>query len=252
MLQYSAWQKFRQFIAKIPLAAKLYQFFRLFFTPRYFEDGLITIHNCDFLSTEKFRKSYDKARQQQDLAIGWRTHVANWAGYHATHLDGDFVECGVNRAFLSTSIMTYIDFDSMPHRSFYLFDTYSGLVAEQITSDDVAAYRNNYEECYEFVCKTFKDKPNVVIVRGIVPSSLHTVSIEKVAYLSIDMNCVEPEIEALKHFWPKLVHGAIVLLDDYGFPGHEAQKAAADQFALSQGVEVLTLPTGQGIIIKSV
>ncbi len=53
-------------------------------------------------------------------------------------------------------------------------------------------------------------------MRGKVPESLATVEIERVAYLSLDMNIAYPEIEALKHFWPKLVPGAIVVLDDYG------------------------------------
>jgi O-methyltransferase len=251
MLDYSIWQRCRQYFSRIPVAQKLYDVIRLTFRPTYFEDGLLTIHNSDFLTDEKFRKAYDRALQQQDgLRIRWRAHVTQWAGQHASNLEGDYVECGVNRAFLSTSLMTYIDFDSMQDRRFFLFDTYSGLVKEQITDADKAAYRNKYEDCYEFVCESFKDKKNVVIVRGIVPDSLSTVDIDKVAYLSIDMNCAEPEEMALKHFWPKLVKGAVVILDDYGFPAHEAQKLAADEFASSVNVEVLTLPTGQGLIVK--
>jgi len=43
---------------------------------------------------------------------------------------------------------------------------------------------------------------------------------------------------------------AAVLLDDYGHSGHEEQKRAFDGFALSKDVKILTLPTGQGLIIK--
>lgn len=47
-----------------------------------------------------------------------------------------------------------------------------------------------------------------------------------------------------------MVSGAIVVLDDYGWSGHEEQKHAFDSFARSRGVEVLSLPTGQGLILK--
>jgi predicted O-methyltransferase YrrM len=64
------------------------------------------------------------------------------------------------------------------------------------------------------------------------------------------MNCVIPEQEALKYFWPRLSKGGIVILDDYAWPGHENQKKSHDEFAFQHGIQVLSLPTGQGLIIK--
>jgi O-methyltransferase len=54
----------------------------------------------------------------------------------------------------------------------------------------------------------------------------------------------------LSFFWDKLVKGGVMILDDYGFPGHINQKKAFDQFAFERGVQILYLPTAQGIIIK--
>jgi hypothetical protein len=64
------------------------------------------------------------------------------------------------------------------------------------------------------------------------------------------MNCAPPEVAAAEFFWERLVGGAIVLLDDYGFPGHEAQREALDGFAAAKQVKILCLPTGQGLIVK--
>jgi hypothetical protein len=123
-------------------------------------------------------------------------------------------------------------------------------VEAQVTDEDVAAHRHPYPDCYEFVVQAFKRYPNVNIVKGAVPEILPSVKVEKVAYLSIDMNCVQPEVAALEYYWPKLSPGGVVILDDYGFSGHEAQKRAADRFADSVGCRVLTLPTGQGLLFK--
>jgi hypothetical protein len=44
--------------------------------------------------------------------------------------------------------------------------------------------------------------------------------------------------------------GAVVLLDDYAFTGCEAQKQAIDELAEELSFTTLSLPTGQGLIIK--
>ena len=64
------------------------------------------------------------------------------------------------------------------------------------------------------------------------------------------MNCAEPELAAADHFWERLTPGALVLMDDYAYVGSHAQKTAMDEFARRRGVEVLSLPTGQGLIVR--
>jgi hypothetical protein len=71
-----------------------------------------------------------------------------------------------------------------------------------------------------------------------------------VAYVMIDMNAVVPEIAAAEYFWPKMVSGAIMCLDDYNWVHHIHQKIAFDKFAEERGVKILNLPTGQGILMK--
>ena len=251
VLEHSLVQRLRMKIAAIPGARKVYDTLRLIFAPTFREDGLSTSHNCDFIWDPQFLKAYEAAQKHESgVSIRWRMHVTQWAGFHAMQLAGDFVECGVNRGFLSASVMSYLDFKSLRSRKFFLFDTYSGLVKALVTEADVAAHRHEYTDCYDFVVDAFKPYPNVIVVRGVVPDSLKTVDIDRVAYLSIDMNCVRPEIAAMEYFWPKLGAGGVVIIDDYGFAGHEAQKRAADEFADTVGAKILSLPTGQGLLLK--
>jgi hypothetical protein len=83
-----------------------------------------------------------------------------------------------------------------------------------------------------------------------VPDTLELVDTPRVAFLSIDMNNTAPEIAAAEFFWPKLTPGAPVILDDYGWAEHIEQKRAFDAFAARHGVCILSLPTGQGLIVK--
>ena len=103
---------------------------------------------------------------------------------------------------------------------------------------------------YEAVLKTFKGF-NTKIIRGAVPETLPEVDSDQIAYLSVDMNCIQPEIDALNYFWEKMVPGGIIVLDDYGYGNiTNDQRLAHDEFAHSKGVEILSVPTCQGIIIK--
>jgi O-methyltransferase len=252
MVNFSCFQKIKHLIKRIPFMEEVYDFITTVFSPDYAEDGIRVSKNCSFLKDPDFIRGYKALlNQEPGTKTRWRAHITQWAGFYASQLPGDFVETGVNKAAFSSSVMEYLDFKNIKDRKFYLFDTYEGMVEDQISKNERAAFKHDYKNTYEFVVKTFKDFDNVVIVKGIVPESLDKVNIEKVAYLSIDMNCAEPERAALEFFWPKLVSGGIVILDDYVFSGRELQQKSADEFAKLMGVKILSLPTGQGIILKT-
>jgi O-methyltransferase len=220
----------------------------------YNQDGLATCHNSDFMTDPRFREAYERGKATGSWGkndIQWRVFIACWVANRAVSLAGDFVECGVNRGGSAIGVMHYIDFLKLD-RKFYLLDTFCGLGEKYITKEErqLGITPGGYEECYDFVQAIFRDFPNVEIVRGSVPDTLPLVKAEKVAYLHIDMNCVEPEIAAAEYFWDKLVNGAVIVLDDYGWSRHIFQKRAFDQFAQHRGVQVLPLPTGQGLIFK--
>src|SRR5262249_38396400 len=96
----------------------------------------------------------------------------------------------------------------------------------------------------------FAEWPQATIIQGAVPQILESVAFGAVAFLHIDMNSAFPERCALDFFWKKLSPGAVVLLDDYVYLGHDSQRDALDAEAREKGVEILSLPTGQGLIVK--
>lgn len=237
------------------------------FSATYNEDGLVCNKNISFLDEEKFKIAYGNAVGKKlyvDPNIRWRCHVACWAGSIALQLKGDFVECGVNKGFLSHIVMDYLCFDRNSP-DFYLVDTYQGFddrylaPRERSRLQEYAASSKSgkswemgiYEPCYDVVVKAFSEFESARIIRGTVPDVLPEVKTDKVAYLSIDMNCVAPEVAAIKYFWEKMLPGGLVILDDYAWPGHEEQKIAMDQFATKAGTRILSLPTGQGILMKT-
>lgn len=223
----------------------------------YAKDLLYTYNNADFLKDPVFQKAYSHVARLDTSGITgsgieWRIHVLCWAAFHASHLEGDYVDCGVNTGLFSRAVMEYVDFNKLD-KTYYLLDTFTGLDPRCSSAYEMARHhRIGYgakADLYEQAKETFSGF-NVKIIKGSVPDSLVQVDADKVAYLSIDMNCVAPEVAALEFFWDRLVSGAMIILDDYAYPGAEEQKHAHDRFARSKGIEILTLPTCQGLIVK--
>ncbi|WP_051309255.1 TylF/MycF/NovP-related O-methyltransferase [Desulfogranum japonicum] len=221
----------------------------------YNEDGFATTHNSDFKNDAQFSAAYAAGKATGSWTFGdlrWRAYIVCWAAERGAKLEGDFVECGVNRGGYALAVIKYINFE-MLKKKFYLLDTYKGVVEQQITPEEKAAgvRAGEYEDCYEAVTRTFSSYgEQVKIIKGIVPDTLQQVDAEKIAFLSIDMNTRDPEIAAAKYFWHRLVSGAVIVLDDYGWRKHIEQKKAFDDFAKERGTSVLVLPTGQGLIFK--
>jgi O-methyltransferase len=83
-----------------------------------------------------------------------------------------------------------------------------------------------------------------------VPEILWNTGIGAVAFVHIDMNCALPERAAFEFFWERLSPGGVMLFDDYAYYGHGLQRQSIDEAARATGAEILSLPTGQGLIMK--
>jgi O-methyltransferase len=220
----------------------------------YDSDGFRTQHSAAFLRDPRFVAAYAQAQAigaWNGADIRWRAYTVCWAAMRGASLEGDFVECGVDRGGFSRAAMDYIGFAEMPEKKFYLIDTFEGIPLDTLTDDPNREFlRKAYQPAYESVVRTFSPFPNAVIVRGKVPEVLPAVAAEKVCYLCIDLNTAGPSVAAAEFFWDRLVSGATIVLDDYAQTFFKGMQEGLDQFARRRGVEVLSLPTGQGLIFK--
>lgn len=224
--------------------------------PQYFEDGMISIHTPCFRDKEAYKKAKEISIKETNFKgnIDWRLHTALWSAKICSKIDGDFIECGVNTGYLMRAIANYVDFNKL-NKKMYLLDTFEGIPKELMTKEELEVSNHTnpkyYEGTYEAIKKTFKDIKNVKIVKGIIPFTLSEIKSDKIAFLSIDLNNAKPEIETIKYLWDKIVIGGMVLLDDYAYsPRYKVQKEEWDKWANKNNVEILTLATGQGLIIK--
>lgn len=215
----------------------------------YKHDGLRTAHNHTFLDNPDFQRAYRRAVRAAgwDYEIHWRVEVILWAARTAQPTPGAYVECGTGRGFMASAICESLGWDDRP---FYLFDTFEPGSVTPGCDQRGAAPSPYYADGPQGVRENFREWPGARLVVGTIPDSLSQVDPGPVAFLHIDLNDPAPEAAALRHFWPSLSPGAIVVLDDYAYQGFDASQRSADRVAADLGVSILPLPTGQGLTIK--
>lgn len=224
--------------------------------PTYAQDGLYTIHCADFMKDERFARAYAAGKATgswSGAAVHWRVYVACWLAERASSLEGDLIECGVNRGGISRAIVSYLG-AKLQGRRFYLLDTFQGIPVSILSDREMLHnkyFKENYTECYQDVLNTFREFPQVSVVRGLVPDSFGSVDSGRFCFAHIDMNNAISEIAAAEYLWPRLAVGGFMLLDDYAWKINVDQRQAFDRFAKQRDMTVLALPTGQGLLMKT-
>jgi predicted O-methyltransferase YrrM len=213
----------------------------------YAADNLITLNrNTGFLSDQHFLDAVMSASPTlQEQSCLWRTHTLAWAAKSCAGLAGDFVECGTYRGYSAHVVMNYLGWNTLSKR-YFLYDLFDPAG----TAGEGERLPDHSPRLYEEVCARYAGFQGVNVIRGKVPDSFAQACPERIAFLHLDLNNAQAESAALEYLFERLVPGAILILDDYGWATYADQQAAADAFAASRNHAILELPTGQGMLIK--
>lgn len=147
---------------------------------------------------------------------------------------GSFVECGVWRGGSTMAmLLTLLDL-GITDRDAYLYDTFEGMTLpteKDRTFDGISAtvhleqdvHRSGYWCVSHFgevqgnVLGTGYPENRITFVRGPVESTLPARSPSgPIALLRLDTDWYESTKHELVHLFPKLSHGGILIVDDYG------------------------------------
>lgn len=213
----------------------------------YAGDNLFTYHrNLSFLEDEKLMTAFRKhAVTDIERSILWRMSIVAWGAQNGMRLEGDFVEIACYKGTTARIVCDYIDFSSHPDRHYYLYDLF-----DHDPNMPHHSMPEHSRDLYARVKQRFADSPNVTVTQGNVPDVLADVAPEKIAFMHLDLNNADAEIGALEVLFDRMVPGAVLVLDDYGWLGYRAQKLAEDPWFEKRGYRVMELPTGQGLLIK--
>ena len=230
---------------------------------KYWFDNTGTNNNLICLEKRKFIDAYSCASSATKIKLDnkMRIHQALWCAKSALKLKGDIVELGCGAGFTFYSILKYLDSDDLGWRKskkVYLYDSFipvkpNLIDGSQVQSNELIQNPTAYSSSFSNVCALFSQWENVKITEGRLPEILqlsHNYP-EQISFLHIDLNHYKAEIESLNVLWINIVQGGFILLDDYANPGRDKQRLAFDEFFTKFDLEILTLVSGQGLVIKN-
>ena len=218
----------------------------------YEGDGIATWHYSPFLDDEEFQKRYAAvAGTWPGSDNRWRLWIMTRCAMHCAALDGSFAEFGVYRGGCAFMILS--ERRPRPGRSYFLFDTFSGIPNSNLTEQEESAGFGgrlsdvSLDEVRERL-SPWKDQTKFVV--GDVFETLRATETGPLAFVHLDLNASAPTQRALEYVWSRMVPGGIIVFDDYGWAQYSDQKRLIDKFFADKKDGLIAVPTGQAISVK--
>lgn len=180
--------------------------------------------------------------------------LAHYELYKMTRdLPGAIVECGVYKGVSFVRFAGFRSLFEIPYsRKLIGFDTF-GKFPETKYKDDkkyrdrlvkISGEQSISKEQLLAVLKNKGADKNTELVEGDVVKTIPKYIKEnphlKISLLNLDTDIYEPSVTILKYFWPRIVKGGVLILDDYGvFPG---ETKAIDEYFKNKNVKILKFP----------
>ncbi|MCU0934752.1 MAG: TylF/MycF family methyltransferase [Gammaproteobacteria bacterium] len=165
-------------------------------------------------------------------------------------LPGVMAECGCFRG-----ASAYFMASAAPDTPLLLFDSFAGLSEPKIEdrpsdSHKLVWTRGALAASEQVVREVLRDFTQVRYFKGWIPERFAEVAGETFKLVHIDVDLYEPTLECIRFFYPRLVRGGVIVLDDYGSTLCPGAFRAVSEYMAGKPEYVLHVPTGQGVVVK--
>ena len=141
-------------------------------------------------------------------------------------IEGNTAELGVFRGQFARLINHYF-----PDRKLYLFDTFEGFDKRDVKADAdrVREFGDFSQTSVEFVLSQMEHPENCIIRKGWFPETAHGVD-DKFCFVSLDADLYDPLTSGLEFFYPRLVHGGVIMIHDFNNDNYSGARGAVKDF----------------------
>lgn len=213
------------------------------------DDMLCWFRSFSFLDDPELRSAIGDSEILR--ARWWRVHVLCWAA---------------NTAMLIDREADHVDIGCYDGKTVETMMKYCGFADSGVWNSETKRFHGKTWWCYDIFDeppeesrKTWHGPALEAIVRARLGERARVIRSdgstcpempENISFCQTDVNSAEAEETWLAHVYPRLVPGAIVVHDDYGWTRYAESKRVIDEFLRKRGHRVLELPTGQGMWIR--
>ena len=180
-------------------------------------------------------------------------------------IPGCIVECGVWRGGSMMAVaLTLLETGDI--RDLFLFDTFEGMTPptevdvdnrgvpaearfrEAIAFDHVDWCYANIEDVRQNLLSTGYPEDRLHFVKGDVLETIPHSQVGEIALLRLDTDWYESTMHELTHFYPILVEGGILIIDDYGY--WQGCQKAVDEYFGPKGPFMCALDSEAKLVVK--
>ncbi|MCM1047759.1 MAG: class I SAM-dependent methyltransferase [Clostridiales bacterium] len=202
-----------------------------------------------------------RSTEYQDAFLEFDVVRKNWIKCFADYtreckLKGNIAECGVYYGETAMFINKY-----WKDRTLYLCDTFEGFVDQEVMDErekfdafraGTFTYSTFKAETPELMIDTVSTRmlypEKVKILQGRFPESVRNIE-DKFAFVNLDMDLYQPQLDGLRFFWDKMETGGVILLHDYFHPELPGVKMAVADFEKEMNFILPKTPIGDGCSI---
>ena len=164
----------------------------------------------------------------------------------SNYLSGNLAEVGVYKGG-SAEIIAKAKEES---KKLFLFDTFEGM--PEVNEKDNFCKKGDFNDTsYDSVKQGLQNYKNIFLYKGIFPkeNSEH-IEKEQFSLVHIDVDIYQSYKDCLEFFYPRMVCGGIIVLDDYNHDLCHGAKLATDEFLKDKNEKVIWHMFSQACIIK--
>ena len=176
-----------------------------------------------------------------------RCYVLESLASQALGLDGEVWECGVYKG--GTAMLLAERLSHAP-RVLRLFDTFAGMPE----TDSIRDLHNagDFSDTSLEAVRSRVRGDFVHFHQGLIPATFSGLESTRIAFAHVDVDIHSAVLACCEFIYPKLCVGGFMVFDDYGFPSCPGARMAVDEYFSGRTAIPLVLPTGQGLVFKSV
>lgn len=177
-----------------------------------------------------FNEAFAKAKMSGNIILGAsKAFMVYQFAQQARSLKGDVAELGVLRGATARIMVEAV---RGTDKKIHLFDTFAGLPEPR--SDIDLCQKGQFAADLQGVQSFFADCPNVIFHVGIFPDTTLGLNVNRYAMVHLDGDLYSSTLDGLKYFYPRMVIGGIIVLDDYKFPHAPGVAIALQEFMMDK------------------
>ncbi|MBF0236072.1 MAG: class I SAM-dependent methyltransferase [SAR324 cluster bacterium] len=192
-------------------------------------------------------KSYTMTSEQRVLALIKATRYV-----YENEISGDIVECGVYKGGSMMAVAQTLCLLHSTDKTLYLYDTFEGMPAPVLEDGEHAQMKFNkmrtqedradwcrapLAEVQANMFSTGYNPQKMIFIKGKVQDTIPRNIPDKISLLRLDTDFYESTQHELAHLFPRLSHGGVIILDDYGY--WQGQKKAMDEYIRNHKIKLL-------------